>query len=549
MLTGKDSITLSGDIQGIKLRWLDSYLAGSAYGIDGELGAKIRINGKISNPVLTGTALLKNAKIGITKLNTMYYVSDSIELQKDKIIFKDFTIYDENRETGKINGTIGYDRFSNINPRLTLDFNNFLVLNNARQTDSLFFGQLNINGRLNVSMQNKNSLIQGNLTNGKFNSIMVHIPETVEAQRYGWITFVDDGKEKTAAAKQNLKPKAANDFSFPLKINIMFSVNPSLNMGVILNPATGDIAQVQGAGNIGLTYDLNNPNMNLQGTYTVENGDCSLSLKHITKKTFQVQKGSKLVFRGDPMKTTFDLTAIYRLKASLTSLDPSFGEITTANKIPVNCLLTADGSMEKMQLKYQVLLPNESTEVQQKLDGLLYADDIKIKEIAYLLALGSFMPVSSGAHAASGANIWTSIASSSVTSQLNSLLSGVLSDKWTIGTDLYSSDGSMSRMDVDVNVSTKLFDDRLIVNSTFGYHNKANRSNQLDNFTGDFDLEYKLSPEGNVLLRFFNATNTLYYQKAKMSQGAGIVYKRQGKTFKELFRSFRRKRRNVERNE
>jgi hypothetical protein len=544
MLPGKDSVTLSGDIQGIKLQWFDDYLAESVYGIDGELGAKIRINGKISNPVLTGTAFLKNAKVGVTKLNTMYQVSDSIELQQDKIVFKNFTIYDENRKTWKINGTIGHNRFSNINPRLTLDFNNFLVLNNVRQTDSLFFGQLNVNGRLDVSMQNKNWLIQGNLTNGKFNSIMGHIPETAEAQRYGWITFAGE-KEKTEGAGQSPKPKDANGFSLPMKLNIMFSVNPGLNAGIILNPATGDIAQVQGAGNIGLSYDFNNMTLSLQGTYTVENGDCSLSLKNITKKTFHVQNGGKLTFRGDPMNTSFDLTAIYNLKASLTSLDPSFGEITTASKIPVNCLLTASGSMEKMQLKYQVLLPNEQAEIQRKLDGLLYADDIKIKEIAYLLALGSFMPVSSGAHATNSSNIWTSIASSSVTSQLNSLLSGVLSDNWTIGTDLYSSDGSMSRMDMDVNISTKLFDDRLVVNSTLGYHNKANRNNQLDNFTGDFDLEYKLSPEGNILLRFFNATNTLYYQKAKMSQGVGIVYKRKGKTFKQLFRSFRVKKKGL----
>jgi hypothetical protein len=544
MLPGKDSIALTGDIQGIKLQWLGDYLAGNAYNMAGELDAKIRINGKISNPILTGTAFLKNAKVGVSKLNTIYYVSDSIELQQDKIVFKDFTVYDENRQTWRINGIIGHNRFSDINPKLTLDFNNFLVLNNARQTDSLFFGQLNVNGRLNVSVQNKNWLIQGILTNGRFNSIMANIPETVEAQRYGWVTFVGGEKEKTDG-EQNTKSKETTGFSFPMKLNLTLSVNPNLNVGVILNPATGDIAQVQGNGNISLSYDLNNMKMTMQGTYIVENGDCSLSLKNITEKTFHVQNGGKLIFRGDPMNTTFDLTAIYHLKASLTSLDPSFGEITTANKIPVNCLLTAGGSMKKMQLNYQILLPNESAEIQRKLDGLLYSDDVKIKEIAYLLAFGSFLPVGSDAQTTTGSNIWTSIASSSVTSQLNSLLSGVLSDNWSIGTDLYSSDGSMSKMDMDVNISTKLFNDRLVVNSTLGYHNKASQNNQPDNFTGDFNLEYKLSSDGNVLLRFFNVTNTQYSEKAKTTQGAGIVYKRKGKTFKQLFRSFKAKKKKV----
>ncbi|MDR1633252.1 MAG: translocation/assembly module TamB domain-containing protein [Dysgonamonadaceae bacterium] len=539
LLPGKDSIALSGNIQGIQLRWFDDYLAGSIDGLDGELGAKIRVDGAISKPILTGTAFLKNVKAGVAKLHTVYRVSDSIDLQADKIVFNDFTIYDENRHTGKINGFISHKQFLNLHPKLTLDFNNFSVLNNAHQTDSLFFGRLNVNGRLNVSMQNKNWLVGGNLTHGKLNLLMANIPEAAAAQRYGWITFVDGEKEEAGNTRQNPKSKETSGFSFPMKLNLTLSTHPGLNVGVILNPETGDVAQVQGNGNIALSYDLNNGNMNLQGTYTVEEGDCSLSLKNITRKNFRIRNGGKLVFRGDPMNTSFDLTAIYYLKASLTSLDPSFAEITSPGKIPVNCLLTASGSMKKMQLNYQILLPNESLEVQRKLDGLLYTDEVKIKEIAYLLALGSFMPANSGGQTAGSSGVWTSIASSSVTSQLNSLLTGVLSDNWSIGTDLYSSDGSMSKMDMDVNISTRLFDDRLVVNSTLGYHNDLNPSGQTDNFTGDFDLEYKLSPEGNVLLRFFNITNNQYYEKAKMTQGVGIVYKRQGKTFRQLFRSFK----------
>ena len=539
MLPRKDSIALNGDIQGIKLKWFADYVAGNVHGLDGELSAKIRVDGKISAPILTGTAYLKNAKAGVTMLNTMYQVSDSIELQPDKIVFKDFTVYDEKRQTGKINGTVGYKNFSNMNPKLTLEFNNFLVLNNDRHIDNLFFGRLNVNGRLNVSMQNKTQLIQGTLTHGKSNSIMANIPETVEAQRYGWITFVNTEEEETAAAGQNPKPEESQGLSLPMKLNITLSVNPGLSAGVILNPATGDVAQVQGNGNINLSYDLNRMEMSLQGTYTVEDGDCSLSLKNITRKTFHIQDGGKLVFKGDPLNTAFDLTAVYSLKASLTSLDPSFAEVASTGKIPVNCLLTASGNMKKPELQYNVVLPTEPAEIQRKLDALLYTDDIKIKEIAYLLALGSFMPVNSGVQTTNSPSIWTSIASSSVTSQLNSILAGVLRDNWTVGTDLYSSDGSMAKMDMDVNISTKLFDDRLVVNSTLGYHNNANPDGQLDNFTGDFDLEYKLSPGGNVLLRFFNSTNNRYYEKAKTTQGVGIVYKRQGKTFKQLFRSFR----------
>ncbi|GHU79552.1 DUF490 domain-containing protein [Bacteroidia bacterium] len=545
ILPEKDSLVLTVDIQGIRLEWIDDYEGDNLYGLDGDFGAKLQINGKLSNPVVTGKAYLKNAKIGVTKLQTLYQISDSIELQPDKIVFKDFTVYDNEKQTGKINGTIGYKNFSNLNPKLTLDFNNLLVLNNAFQTDSLFFGQLNVNGRLNVTMQNKNWLVQGNLTHGKsLNSILVNLPTTVEAARYSWITFAGDEKADTAGVKQIPKLTKKSDVSLPLKISLTLSVTPDLDLGVVLNPVTFDKAQVRGNGTINLAYDLNTMDINLLGTYVVDDGYCTLSLKNITKKAFQIQNGGKFVFKGDPLNTAFDLTAIYSLKAFLSTLDPTFAELTSFNRIPVNCLLSVGGSMKKMELKYQILLPNEPADTQKKLDALLYTDDITIKEIAYLLAFGSFIPVNSGEQTNSNSNIWTSIASSSITSQLNSLLSGVLSDNWTIGTDLYSSDGSISNMDMDVNISTKLFNDRLEVSGTLGYHNRANELSETDNITGDFDLKYKLSPEGNVLLRFFNITNNQYYERAKTTQGVGIVYKRQGKTFKQLFPSFRAKKKN-----
>lgn len=543
ILPAKDSLALTGDIQRIQLKWLRNYAGDNLYGLDGEFGAKLQINGKLSDPTVTGKAYLKKAKIGITKLMTMYQISDSVELQQGKIIFKNFTIYDNERQpgNGKINGTVNYTNFSNLNPKLTLDFNNLLVLNNASQTDSLFFGRLNVNGQLNVTMKNKNWLVEGNLTHGDFtNLILVNLPTTAEAQRYNWITFTRNEKAETGNTP-NPEPVEKSDVSLPLKINLTFTATPNLNLGAVLNPETFDRAQVQGNGTIHLSYDLNTMNLNLQGTYVVDDGYCTLSLKNITRKEFRIQNGGKFVFKGDPLNTAFDLTAVYSLKASLTSLDPSFSSTTSSKRIPVNCLLTVGGSMKKMELKYQVLLPNEPADIQKNLDGLLYTDDIKIKNIAYLLAFGSFMPANSGDRPNSTSNIWTSIASSSVTSQLNNLLSGVLSDNWTIGTDLYSTDGNMEKMDMDVNISTKLFDDRLEVSGTLGYHNQADQSSQTDNFTGDFDLKYKLSPGGNILLRFFNITNHQYSERAKMTQGVGIMYKRQGKTFKQLFRSFRTK--------
>jgi hypothetical protein len=537
ILPEKDSLTLTGNIQGLKMNWFANYLAEALYGLDGEFGARFKVNGRISDPLLSGAVFFKEAKVGVKKTNTVYEISDSIHIKPGEISFNQFIVYDETRKNGKINGTITHKQFSELNPKLTMNFNNFLVLNNSHQSDSLYYGLVRINGNLNVSMQQNKWFIQGNINNAKSCTVMLNIPESsMEAERYKWITFVNpnpEEKEKKIVVIPKTKQTEESDFSLPLKMKIDLSINPNFNIGVMLNPDTKDVARISGNGLVTFNCDLSNNTINLQGNYEVNEGKCTLSLKNITRKTFTVEPGGRLVFRGDPMNTSFNLTAIYKLRANLTTLDPGFMNTT---KVPVNCLLSASGTMQKMQLDYKVTLPNESDDIQKKVDGLLYTDDIKIKEIAYLLAFGTFMPVTAGNSNNKNAEIWSALASSSVTSQLNNLLSGALKENWTIGTDLHANDANFSNVGVDVNISTGLFNNRLMINSTLGYHNDVL---QNDNFTGDFDLEYKLSPKGNVLLRFFNYTNNQYYDKAKITQGVGIVYKKKGRTFKQLFKEYK----------
>ena len=539
VLPQKDSIALTADIHGIRLKWIDGYLPDTFSGLDGELEAKININGKLNNPDVSGMLYLNEATAGIPMLNTKYRITDSIALEKDQFVFRDCKIYDETNQYAKINGSILHNQFSSFTPKLTIDFNQFLVLNNSARTDSLFYGLIRIDGNLAIVSQNKSWLIQGKLSNGRANTVMVNLPEqTLEAQRYNWLTFVNK-EDSTAIKKEQMANKSSN-FSLPLRLQITLSVDQNLSIGAVINPDTKDAATVTGRGVLDIAYNLTDAVPRVMGTYTINDGKCTLSLKNITKKTFQIQPGGKLNFQGDPMSATFDLTAIYNLRAYLTSLDPSFATVASASKIPVNCLLTASGKMDNMQLKYQIALPNQSDEIQRKLDGLIYSDEIRIKQIAYLLALGSFLPANSSSMNMSTSSIWTSLASSSITTQLNHLLSGVLSDNWTIGTDLHSNDSNFSNVDMDVNISTRIFNDRLTINGTLGYHNNTD---QMNNFTGDFNLEYKLTPRGNVLLQFYNVTNNQYYDRSKspLTQGVGIVYKREGRTVRQLFRSLRLK--------
>jgi hypothetical protein len=538
ILPEKDSLSITANIKDIELKWMQKWMEDALYGINGTANISVKANGKIKDPVINGVACFNNAQVGIKQLNTLYSTSDSIYFNSKAIELKQFTILDKNEHTLKVNGKITHRQFLGFNPDISISISDFLVLNNERQTDNLFYGYLRINGLLKVKKNNKDWLLTGDITHSNNSKVMVNVPSSTNtAERYNSITFINS-EEKSLSGTTKEK-KNEEKFTFPFKINMSLWLDPSLTAGAVFNLATRDAAQAGGNGMIRFSYDMNTSNINLSGDYTIEKGQATLSLANITKKTFTVQQGGKLVFKGDPLATTFDVTALYNLRADLKTLDQSFESVNLANtKVPVTCSLTAIGNIDKMELKYDIKLPDEQEEIQRKVNGLLYTDDLKIKEIAYLLTFGTFMPVNSNISSGGNNSIWTSLASSSFTSQLNNLLSSVLNENWYINTNLHTGNNGSGSVDMDVNVSTHLFDDRLTINGTLNYRSDPN---QLNNFTGDFDMEYKLIPSGNVVLKVFNATNNQYYETAPTTQGLGIVYKRNARTFRKLFDKFRKK--------
>ena len=91
-------------------------------------------------------------------------------------------------------------------------------------------------------------------------------------------------------------------------------------------------------------------------------------------------------------------------------------------------------------------------------------------------------------------------------------------------------------------LSSQLLDNRLLFNGSFGYRN--NTYQQKNDFVGEFDLEYKLTPSGEIRLKAYNHANDMYkyLNGALTTQGVGVMFK---KDFSHLSEFFRRRRKLV----
>lgn len=531
----RDSLSVKIDLNALEIQWMEPFAEGMLSNLSGTMGATITAHGKISKPTLNGLIYFDQATFGVDMTGVDYSISDSIHFTYESIDFKRFNITDNKGNTASVSGKVSHDNFERFNVDLKLQARDFLLLNNPSQKDSLFYGTLKAQANIDITGTEKGLNIDGTIRRGTSGEFYMHIPESqTEANRYENIVYInteEETEDETTEGKRTTKTPLAS--SIPIKVSVNMEVTPAIKMGVILNPSTHDAATVSGNGNILFNYHLPSNEMSLLGDYTIEEGKCVISLKNIVKREFTVEKGSKVVFKGDPLAAEFDITAVYAVKADLVTLDQSFANDLSNTRVTTNCIIKVSGNMDKMDISYSLKLPNVDESVQRKVENLIYSDDIRIKQVAYLLALSSFYPPGGNQGTGPRTSIWTSLASSTLSSQLNNILSGVLNENWSVGTSLRSNDNNFSDVEMDVNVSTTLFNNRLIVNTNLGYKNNTTQQN---NITGDFLVEYKLTRSGTLRLKAYNVTNDEYFKTAPTTQGLGVVYKKDAKTFKELFK-------------
>ena len=155
--------------------------------------------------------------------------------------------------------------------------------------------------------------------------------------------------------------------------------------------------------------------------------------------------------------------------------------------------------------------------------SIVSTDDMMNRQIIYLLALNRFYTPDYMASTTKG-NELVSVASSTISSQLSSLL-GQISDNWNIAPSFRSDRGDFSDVEVDLALSSRLLNNRLLFNGNFGYRDKTLNTSQ---FVGDFDLEYLLNRSGNLRLKAYNRYNdqNYYLRTSPTTQGVGIIFRR-----------------------
>ncbi|MDO4319444.1 MAG: translocation/assembly module TamB domain-containing protein [Bacteroidales bacterium] len=534
-----ESLDLSFDARHVKVGFMKPFMEAFASDVQGFVSGKARLFGTFKDIDLEGDVLAEDLKLKIDFTNTWYTATDSIHILPGRINLDNITIHDVNGHTAKLNGWLRHDYFHNpvFDFRIT-DAVDFLSYNVTSHINPDWYGTIYGNGSAHVVGRPGVIEIGVNMSTAPNSTFTFVLSDRLEAEQYSFITFRDRTELKVdetieaiddipAAVKEYQARMMAQNIDPPSTylMDIRVDITPDAQMILVMDPVGGDRIRANGNGDLRMTYNSADNDLRMYGTYTLDRGSYNFTLQDIIIKDFTINRGSSITFRGDPYSAQLDIEAVYAVNANLSDLDKSFLQDKDLNRtnVPVHALLKVTGDMRQPDLAFDLAFPTLTSDIYRKVRSIISTDDMMNRQIIYLLALNRFYTPDYMASTTKGNEIF-SVASSTISSQLSSML-GKLSENWSIAPNLRSDRGDFSDLEVDVALSSRLLNNRLLFNGNFGYRDRSLNSNQ---FIGDFDIEYLLNPKGTWRLKAYNRYNdqNYYVRSAATTQGIGIMVRR-----------------------
>ena len=464
------------------------------------------------------------------------------------------------------------NNFKNVRFGLDIRTDNFRAINSTAADNDMIYGTVyltsTIRVRGDVNQPDVNMNVRVNKGTKFFYSLPINDPSVIDQE--GIVQFID------ADAPPFNGQKALNADSLskaPLKgLNLVadITIDPEAELNVVVDPANGDALKVKGNANLIATIDPSGK-ISLTGRYEVIDGSYNLSVGPLGKKEFRLVKGSTIIWTGEPTAATVNLSAVYEVNAAPIDLINEPGNVQAKTKLPFQVYLYMKDELLKPTISFKIDLPENE---RGALEGTVYTQLQKVnrdeselnKQVFALLALNRFIANNPFQSLAGGGGGVSTLARSSVsrllTEQLNNLASDLIQ-----GVDLnfgvnssedYSSGALEQKTDLEVGLSKKLLNDRLIVTvgSSFGLEGPKTPGQHSTSIAGNVNVEYALSADGRYRLRAYRRNqNEGVIEGQIIETGLGFTLVVDYNKFREIFqkkrntaalREERKKRREIE---
>lgn len=536
----KQGLSLYFDADSIDVSFINAYTNVIFQNISGRGTGNVHLFGNFSDVTVEGKAFIQDGSLGINMLNTTYKFTDTVFMKKDLIYFNDIVLKDQHNNIAYASGKVAHDFFHDFKYQVDLSANNFLVYNVTKEQNPIFYGTVFGSGKGSIGGDEKAVDINISMRTEDKTLVRMNFMEEF-VNEYSFITYKDKGKSTDTIPKAATHPLNSVKTNSGMAINMNFYIDatPDAIVELVMDPVGGDIIRGSGSGALQFQWDLKSSPL-LFGTYNINRGSYNFTFQRILERRFTIEDGSNVQFRGDPFQATLDVSAVYKVNASLNDLDKLLATQSGQTTIPVNCVLNLTGPLRQPNVGLDIKFPAADAEIERQVKNLISTEDMINKQVAFLLLLSRFYKPEGNADTQDTSDLAV-LASATLSNQLTKIVSKI-DDRLELGTNIRYSNTNVENTNTEIEliVGSRLLNDRLLINGNFGYRNDVNIGKEA--MITDVDIEYLLNNAGTWRIKAYNHYNEKFYytEKAVNTQGFGIIYKKDFDNLYDLFNIRRR---------
>ena len=549
-----DGLNLNVRTSHFDLSFLNKYTKRIFRDLEGRTSGWTRIFGPFKKVNLEGDMFIDEMKMHVLATGVDYHLAgDSVTLRPNNIWLRDAQIYDYlgmpgmSEHTANVNAHLTHNAFKNLHFDVSIDARNILGYNFPNQGSMNFFGTAYADAQVHLSGEPGNVNIDLAVTPMPGTTINYNTATTGMASEAEFVTYrslapaTSKGEGEGGNDQDKFTPPLEETGSADMHINFDINANPNAQIRILMDPRTGDNISLYGNGRLRANY-YNKGRFQLFGTYRVTEGNYRMSIRDLIRKDFSFQPDGTIVFGGDAMQAALNLTAKHTVPN--VSLDDLSATGLGLSNTRVDCIMNIGGIAREPVISFDFDIPNANEDEKQMVRSMLSSEEERDMQAIYLLGVGRFYSYGSflDKKQTQGGLAMNSVLSSALSSRFNQIMSQALGGTgWTFGTNLRTGEEGWQELDAEALVSGKMLSGRLQFNGNFGYRENKYKMNS-NNFIGDFDIQYRLSPRSPFSLKAYNQTNDRYFTQSSLTtQGIGIKFQRDFSRWQELFHRAKKK--------
>lgn len=342
----ENSLHLTAQLKAMDLYFLNLITGPVFSQIEGKLTGKFHVTGTLPHPKLNGIGVVRQGKICIDYLNTLYKVDLDLRV-KDNICDIDFiNLKDSKHGKARLKGHIFLKEDFPL--KLSGKIEHLQLLNTIYQHGTSIFGSLYATGNLDLQgpIKKLSCNLSATVEQGAFT---VLIQDDHGFQYNNLIHFTKKQVAPLALPAQPVLTTSSIDACFDL------SILPDVKTKVVFGSSKNkDYIEGSGKGHLQFKVGTHREPY-IEGHFFLQEGLCTISVFDLFKREFNILSDSKISFNGYPRQAIASINASHRQMVALSPLTTSKTVL-----VPIDIVFNLSGQLAFPCMTYKFLFTEKS---------------------------------------------------------------------------------------------------------------------------------------------------------------------------------------------